>query len=118
VQVIRTLTWIVITVMLVAFIAMNWERAPVNIWPLESSYLYFQWPVGVIALVFFLLGLVPMWLIHRATRWRLERRVSSLEHSVRATSAAPPLASLSPAPASPLPPASTTVESRADEPLP
>jgi uncharacterized integral membrane protein len=92
VQIIRTLIWIVITIVLVAFIAMNWERAPVNIWPLESGYIYFQWPVGIIALVFFLLGLVPMWLYHRAGRWRWQRRVNALEHSVRTTAVQPPIA--------------------------
>jgi lipopolysaccharide assembly protein A len=91
VQIIRTLIWIAVTIVLVAFIAMNWERAPVNIWPLETGYLYFQWPVGVIGLVFFLLGLVPMWLYHRAGKWRLQRRIAALEQSVRAA-ATPPLA--------------------------
>lgn len=91
-QIIRTLIWIAVTIVLVAFIAMNWERAPVNIWPLETGYLYFQWPVGVIGLVFFLLGLVPMWLYHRAGKWRLQRRIAALEQSVRAAATPPPLA--------------------------
>lgn len=91
-QLIRTLIWIVATVVLVAFIAMNWERAPVNIWPLASGYVYFQWPVGVIALVFFSLGAGPMWLYHRAGKWRWQRRVAALENSVRATTIAPPSA--------------------------
>lgn len=91
-QVIRTAVWIVITAILVAFIAMNWERAPVNFWPLQDSYLHFEWPVGIIALFFFLLGLVPMWLLHRAGLWRLNRRISALENTVRVTSAAPPVA--------------------------
>jgi len=91
-QIVRTLAWVVITAALVAFIAMNWHRAPVNIWPLADGYLYFNWPVGVIALVFFLLGLTPMWLLHRAGRWRWQRRVSALENSVRATSVTPPIA--------------------------
>lgn len=91
-QVIRTLVWIVITAILVAFIAMNWTPSQVNIWPLQSGYLHFEWPVGVIALVFFLLGLGPMYLLHRARGWRLKRRISSLENTVRATSIAPPLA--------------------------
>ena len=94
-QLIRTVVWIVITTILVAFIAMNWERAPVNIWPLESDYLHFEWPVGVIALFFFLLGLVPMWLFHRAGRWRLNRRISALENSVRAATVTPPVATSS-----------------------
>lgn len=90
-QVIRTIVWIVVTAMLVAFIAMNWERAPVNFWPLQNEYLHFEWPVGVIALVFFLLGLLPTWALSRLRAWRLHRRISSLENTVRATSA-PPLA--------------------------
>jgi uncharacterized integral membrane protein len=92
VQIIRTLIWIAVTIVLVAFIAMNWNKAPVNIWPLESAYLHFEWPIGVIALVFFLLGLVPMWLLHRAAKWRWQRRIASLEHSVRSTAIVPPLA--------------------------
>ncbi|MEO6092786.1 MAG: LapA family protein [Novosphingobium sp.] len=91
-QLIRTLVWIVITAILVGFIAMNWTRAPVNFWPLQSGYLHFEWPVGVIALIFFLLGLAPMYLLHRAQGWRLKRRISSLENTVRATSIAPPIA--------------------------
>jgi len=91
-QVIRTIIWIFMTVILVSFVAMNWERAPVNIWPLEAGYLHLEWPVGIIALVFYLLGLLPMWLLHRAGRWRWSRRLSALENSVRATSMAPPIA--------------------------
>lgn len=90
-QIIRTLVWIAITALLVAFVAMNWSRAPVNVWPLENGYLYFEWPVGVIAIVFFLLGLVPMYLLHRAGRWRWHRRMSALQNSVQAATP-PPLA--------------------------
>ena len=91
-QVIRTTVWIVTTAILVAFIAMNWERAPVNFWPLEDDYLRFEWPVGIIALFFYLLGLVPMWLLHRAGRWRLNRRISALENSVRIAATVAPVA--------------------------
>lgn len=88
-RVIRTLVWIVITALLVAFIAMNWEKSPVNIWPVEGGYLHFDWPIGFIALVFFLLGLVPMWLLQKAVAWRLNRKISSLENSVRMATPAP-----------------------------
>jgi len=91
-QIIRTVVWIALTAVLVAFIAMNWERAPVNIWPLETGYLHFEWPVGIIALVFFILGLGPMWLLHRAGQWRMQRRITSLENSVRAAAVPPPVA--------------------------
>ena len=94
-QILRTIAWIVVTAVLVAFVAMNWERAPVNIWPLEVGYLHFDWPVGIIALVFFILGLGPMWLLRRAERWRYNRRIASLENSVRTAAIAPPLATSS-----------------------
>ena len=119
-QIIRTAVWIVITAVLVAFIAMNWDRAPVNIWPTETGYLHFEWPVGVIALIFFLLGLFPMWLLHRAGKWRMARRITSLENTVRAnTIAATPSA---PPPAIPAdPPVNETPAPPADpdgKPLP
>ena len=102
-QPIRTLMWVVATVVLVAFIAMNWTKVPVNFWPLETAYLHLEWPVGVIALVFFLFGAVPMWLYHRAAKWRWQRRVASLENSVRATAVQPPLATSSQLEAAPQP---------------
>ena len=103
-QALRTIVWIVVTAILVAFIAMNWEKAPVNLWPLSEGYLLFEWPVGVLALVFFLLGAVPVWLLHRMARWRLERRIASLENSLRVAAAVSPV----PAPAAPESAASQT----------
>jgi hypothetical protein len=40
----------------------------------------------------FALGLVPMWFLYRATRWRLTRRITTLETSLN-TRAAPSLSS-------------------------
>ena len=109
-QVVRTVTWIVVTIILVAFIAMNWGKAPVNFWPLEDGYLHFEWPVGVIALMFFILGVLPMWLMLRATRWRLNRRINALENSLRAAAAVTPV---------PPPPGSESLpETTPDEPPP
>ena len=89
-QIVRTVFWVVLTAALVAFISMNWNAAAVNFWPLEGGYLHFEWPVGVIALVFFLLGLLPTWLLAKAGKWRLTRRIGALENSVRASAAPPP----------------------------
>lgn len=86
-KVIRTLSWIVITAILVSFIAMNWVKVPVNFWPLDDgNYIHFQWPVGFVALFFFILGVIPTWLYFRAVRWRLNRRIASLENTLRASS--------------------------------
>lgn len=89
---IRTLVWVVTTAILVAFMAINWAAAPVNFWPVEGGYLHFEWPIGVIALIFFLLGLFPMWLLHKGSLWQMKRRISALENSVRAAGVQPPLA--------------------------
>ncbi|HKR91588.1 LapA family protein [Novosphingobium sp.] len=86
-QIIRTVGWIAVTAILVAFIAMNWTKVPVNFWPLDDgNYFHFEWPVGVIALVFFALGMAPLWLYLRAVRWRLGKRIANLENSLRASS--------------------------------
>jgi uncharacterized integral membrane protein len=92
-QIIRTILWVIVTAMLVAFIAMNWTKVPVNIWPLDDgNYLHFEWPVGIVALLFFALGALPMWIVHRAGRWRLKRRIHSLEHTMQASTPVTPAA--------------------------
>ncbi len=93
-QIIRTILWVIVTAMLVAFIAMNWTKVPVNIWPLsDGNYLHFEWPVGIVALLFFVLGALPMWLVHRANGWRLKRRIHSLESTVQSTATVTPATS-------------------------
>jgi len=91
-QVVRNALWVLVTAILVAFIAMNWTKVPVNFWPLQDgNYVHFEWPVGVVALLFFLLGALPMWLLWRANRWQLNRRIQTLENTVRATSVVSPV---------------------------
>ncbi len=109
-QVVRTIVWIVITAILVAFLALNWgDPAPVKLWPLEDeNAVHFQWPVGVIALVFFFLGFAPMWLFHRARRWQLNRRIASLENSLRVAATVAPISP-------PDEPATEAIEERANE---
>ena len=105
-QIVRTVVWVLITIILVAFIAINWEKVPVNFWPLDNgTYLHFEWPVGIVALVFFGLGILPTWLLAKTAKWRLNRRINALENSVKANAAPPPLATTTQLEmASPLPP--------------
>jgi putative membrane protein len=84
-QMIRTIVWIAITAALVAFMAMNWHQTPINFWPLENDlYVHVIAPVGLIPIFFFALGALPMWLLSKAARWRMSRRMVALENSVRA----------------------------------
>lgn len=105
-QVIRTIAWIVLTAVLVAFIAMNWDKVTVNLWPSGNGYINVESRMGYFIIIFLILGSLPVWLYHRASKWRLNRRIASLENSLRATSApalvtpsSPPVAAPETAPA-------------------
>ena len=71
----RTIMMLAIVAALAAFSAANWQPVELTIW--QDLKLDTKLPALVIAA--FLLGLVPMWLIHRTTRWRLQRRITNLE---------------------------------------
>lgn len=87
-RIIRTLLFAAFGLLALLFIGINWrERIPVRFWPLDDG-LMFEWPVGFIAPVFFLLGFLPMWFYHRGVKWSLSRKVVSLENAARATMAA------------------------------
>jgi uncharacterized integral membrane protein len=92
-QALRTIMWVLVAIVFVSFIAINWQSVPVNFWPLDNgNYLHFNWPVGFVAIVAFLLGWIPMWLIGRTTKWALNRRIATLENAVKAATPSPPLA--------------------------
>jgi len=91
-QILRTALWVLIAVIVCSFVWMNWHMAEVNLWPLEAGFLHVDWPIGIIALVFFLLGLLPTWALSKATRWGLKRRIANLENTVKAMTPTPPLA--------------------------
>ncbi|MBU1253943.1 MAG: LapA family protein, partial [Alphaproteobacteria bacterium] len=78
-QIIRTLVWVLILVMLLVFTAFNWRPVEVTIW----TNTVLETKIPALAIAAFLLGLVPMWLIHRGTKWRLERRIAALESAAR-----------------------------------
>lgn len=78
-QIIRTLVWVLILVILLVFTAFNWRPVEVTIW----TNTVLETKIPALAITAFLLGLVPMWLIHRGTKWRLERRIAALESAAR-----------------------------------
>lgn len=112
-QIVRLIVWILITAIVVFFISMNLgEKVPVRFWPLDNGdRLLFEWPVGIIALFFFLLGFIPMWLVHRGVKWRLGRRISSLESAQQARIATPPVDTPPPPPPAPAPQESANLQS-------
>ena len=85
-QIVRTIVWVLLLVALLLFSINNWQPVEVKIW--EGLILETRLPALVV--VSFLLGLAPMWLLHKGTRWRFNRRINALENTVRAaTSSAP-----------------------------
>lgn len=79
-QIVRTIIWVLVLVVIALFTFANWdERATVNIW----SDLVWDTRLPAVAVVSFVLGLIPMWLLHRGTKWRLSRRIQTLENAAR-----------------------------------
>ena len=87
-QIVRTIVWVVLTAFVVMFVLTNFgEPQRVKIWPSENP-VGFDWPVGIIALVFWMLGAVPTWLYHRGVKWSFNRRIRSLEASIKSNALA------------------------------
>jgi putative membrane protein len=96
-QIVRTIVWVLLLVALLLFSINNWTPVEVKIW----EGLVLETKIPALVVIAFLLGLVPMWLMHRVSNWYFKRRLGSLE------SAAARAAALAPAPApapSPVPP--------------
>jgi len=87
-QIIRTTVWVLVLVALALFSFNNWNPVEVKIW----EGLIFETKLPALVLFSFLLGLLPMWLLAKAGKWRLNRRINALENSVLANSPVPPLA--------------------------
>ena len=69
----RTLFWVVLAVLGVLFATANWKPVTIDLWSgvVVDTYL------PVLMLATFLLGLIPMLVLHRASRWSLKRRLDS-----------------------------------------
>jgi putative membrane protein len=107
-KLLRTIAWLLLLAMLLVFTVANWGQPPVTVRIWENLVVETKMPAIVV--ISLLIGFVPMWLYHRASRWRMQRRMQSLEASARA-SAMPP-------PAEPAPPAPLDAESQPIAPVP
>ncbi|MBX7499993.1 DUF1049 domain-containing protein [Qipengyuania mesophila] len=92
-QIVRTIVWVLLLFSLLAFSFFNWKPVEVQIW----SNLVLETKLPALVIVSFLLGLVPMWLIHRTSKWRATRRINALETATTRLATPPP----APAPAEP-----------------
>jgi lipopolysaccharide assembly protein A len=78
-QAIRTFLWVFFAIVIAIFSMENWTRINVSLWPFPY-YLDTSLPVLVIAAFF--AGSLPLWLLYRATKWRLERKVETAERTI------------------------------------
>jgi len=78
-QVVRTILWVLLFVGLMAFSFFNWKPVEVTIW----DNLVLETKVPALVIVSFLLGMIPTWLLLRGTKWRLNRRIKTLENAAK-----------------------------------
>ena len=84
-KIVRTIVWVLLLVALLIFSVNNWSPVEVKIW----EGLVLETKIPALVVIAFLIGLVPMWMLHRASRWNNERRIASLESAARASAMAP-----------------------------
>ena len=101
-QFLKTLFWVVLTVILVLWAKANWFNVPLKLW----GGLIADVKLPVLLFVFFFIGFLPTLLVHYARTWSLKRR---MEPVTVASVPAAPIAS-PPSPASPPPPAAEAEE--------
>ena len=90
-QFLKTLFWVALAVILVLFATVNWQPVTMNLW----GGLQADVKLPVLILASFLLGFLPMLVVHRARLWTMRRRLEALERRVAA------VAYTTPAPAPP-----------------
>ncbi len=85
-QFLKTLFWVLIAVGAMLFAFNNWNIVTVNLW--DGLQLDTRLPILLFGA--FLIGLLPALLLHRATRWSLKRKLSTMERALAdVTSSAP-----------------------------
>jgi lipopolysaccharide assembly protein A len=85
-QIVRTIVWVLLLVALLLFSINNWNPVEVKIW----EGLVLETKIPALVVIAFLLGLVPMWLMHRVSQWYFKRRLGSLESAAARAAAMPP----------------------------
>ena len=71
----RTLFWIAVTVIVVVFSVHNWTPVSVNLF----GDTVVETKLPMLLLIGFLIGFVPLYVWHRAVKWRHSRKLSQIE---------------------------------------
>ncbi len=77
-QFLKTLFWVVVAALAVIFAYRNWVPAEIELWGgLEADV-----KLPVLLLIAFLLGYVPLFLVHKASRWRQKRKLDNVQRAL------------------------------------
>ncbi len=77
-QFLRTVFWVVLAVIGVIFSFNNWQIVSIRLW----GDIIVDTPLPILLFVVFMLGLVPMLLLYRATRWSLNRKLDAANRNL------------------------------------
>jgi len=107
-QFLKTLFWVALAIILVLFASVNWNPVTLHLWGgLEADV-----KLPVLLLLVFLIGFLPMLIVHRARLWSIRRRYGLLGQQPASAHNVPAGPGLSPAPAVEVQPAPHPPEDR------
>ena len=84
----KTLFWVVLAVVAVIFSSRNWKPVPIDLW----AGLTADVKLPLLMVLGVLIGFLPTYAVHRATLWRLNRRIDNLERNALLAGMPPPAA--------------------------
>ena len=93
-QFLKTLFWVALAIILVLFARGNWHPVTLRLW----GGLELDVKLPVLLLAMFLLGFLPMFILHRARLWGLNRRLEAQARQAAAVHNVPAGPGHSPAP--------------------
>ena len=72
-QFLKTLFWVLLAVFIALFASRNWTDVTLNLW----GNIQVDIKIPVLMALMFLLGFLPVFLVHRARLWTLKRRLEA-----------------------------------------
>ncbi len=82
-QFLRTVFWVVLAVVGVIFSFNNWQIVSIKLW----GDIIVDTPLPILLFVVFMVGLLPTLILHRATRWNLNRKLEVANRNLTETRA-------------------------------
>jgi uncharacterized integral membrane protein len=85
-QFLKTLFWVLLAVFIALFASRNWADATLNLW----GDIQVDIKLPVLMAVMFLLGFLPVFLLHRTRLWTLKRRLEAEQRQQAIAAQSPP----------------------------